>query len=133
MAKWIKENTPKDSVFISDPETQNIIGSLSNRETIRGPYPNLNEEEAMYKGFSANSSKESKRIFCEISKSNNTYIIVSGRISKWIARDKREPTWKVWMPQDFEKFSSFDNFFSESYFENVHNEENQIYVFKVKC
>ena len=132
MSEWIHDNTPNNSFILSEPETQNIVGALSDRLTLKGPYPNSTEKEMIHIALNTTNPKESVKISCDLLRSNNIYIVISGRVALWLDRVEYSPTWSVWMPQNMSYFEGYNKFFDDTYFEYVHNESDQVYLFKIK-
>lgn len=153
--QWIKQNTPKDTLIISDRTTEFIIGGLSNRDIVLGRGNNLmfNEIEIVADILLNPDPKEAFDTIKDISQygnltsysyvympenlveHNKTVIIINGRTTKYLKAYSNSDIFSArqasGMPSNFEHFDGFDKFFNTTYYKLIYSIPNKIYIFEV--
>ncbi len=155
---WIRENTPKKTLIISDPATMGIVPGCSNRKisndpaiTKGGRYPSvlLNAPiepplqqyiEDLRGIFMENYTANVYRDIKEISEFDNVLVVISKRTLFWIENNysdyKCERSCMLYpysrTNKNISDFPHFKKFFNSDYFELVFEVPNKIYIFKFK-
>ena len=155
-ATWISENIDSNAIIISDPMTQLIIASLSDKINIAEGH-NSYAISLTKKMFTAENPHEAYNLTNKIinsTLSNNNYdgyyysfygqlpsqddkilIILSGRTVNWINNPKARHPIYLWrsnnFPGKFNPYSGFENFYDKTHF--VHLYENEgVHIFEVR-
>jgi len=156
---WIKHNTPKDTFIISDPATLGIIIGWSNQKMSNDPVitkhgkmptmplntnidPPLQEYIETLKTvfIEKDSTKTYKKIEKVTNNSNNSLVVISKRTMYWIENNYSDYKCQqscMWYPYSetnisLHEVSYFKKFFNSSYFELIYNDNDKIYIFRVK-
>ncbi|MFH1256292.1 MAG: hypothetical protein V1494_03275 [Candidatus Diapherotrites archaeon] len=131
MGGWLENNTALNTIIVSEPETQNILGGFSNRETIKGPYMSVTEQILLKEAILTGDANRSNYLIKSLVKDGESIVvIVSGRVFWWANQNNRFTP--VYGPHKFEMFDGFSKFYDEDYFEFLHDENKEIYAFKLK-
>lgn len=155
LGRWVKQNTEKDTLIISDRSTEFIIGGLANRDIViaRGKDRRFDEvtviADIMLDSDAESAHKKIKEISNygnftsytytykqeEIKKHNQTLIIINGRtvnVLKAYQKNGALSARHAGTPVNFETFDGFSKFFNEEFFELIYSIPGNIYVFEVK-
>ena len=146
---WVKRNTPKDAILISEPNTRVIFSSLANREEsfnlmgvnskIREIFETTNATQAYDLILELRESVLRKDQALSVSGARflegcrPVIIIVNGRTSKMVLTPN--VTYGPAHPFLFEPFEGFGKFNDTDYYiplYEVHEEYEHIYIFGVK-
>ncbi len=134
MSLWIKENTPRDALLVSDLITQEIIMGLSLRESFGKKYffpgPSLELLEALKSNDTRNIAETIYDILPPEVRNRKVYLIVSGRLEKWL--ESENPNAGIWGPKSLEDLSLVTLLMNSPYFRLVHSIDNKIFLFEVK-
>lgn len=146
-ASWISQNTPKDTIVISEPNTQIIIAALANREEgsffpgdrsidLKTIFTTTNASEAhllilQYRQLRIEYDEVRANLGSRFLQGNRPVIVViDGRVSVMIENSNAESGPNV--PVAFKPFDGFYKFYDSSYFTLLHNVNDEIYIFAVK-
>ena len=146
-ANWIAQNTPKDTIVISEPNTRVVLAALANREEsscfygdasidLRTVFVTTNASEAhrliaQYRQLRINYDEmRAKRGSRFLHGNRSVIVVINGRVSRMIENPnaKSGPNVPVW----FKPFDGFYKFCNSSYFTLLHKVDEQMYIFGVK-
>jgi len=147
-AKWLKKNTPYETIIVSDPYTINILGSLSGigyttdgrmfvTDTATAPIPNgaQNLFKEITRSFTYQKLVELNTLYdksdelkgINFSSSREMVVVINGgKAAAWLAGKDSS----VYLP--FETFSGFERLFKARSLELAYNQSGQYYIFKAK-
>jgi len=154
-AKWLRENTPENSLIISDYVTMQLMSPLSNKmlpipRSYRIQALNYSDQQAvlyiknMLSGYFDNITlcaryliekmDSADKRYCESVNiawnQSNVLIILTSRTIKWL---EQQGTAEIWLPPDEPVDPKFLRLFQESNsLELIYSYETKIYIFRVK-
>ena len=131
MASWIRENTPSDSVIISEPVTQNIFEALANRQSLGGMFVEIDKINEIKNALLLDEDTISTYTLRNISnnKKGTVILIISGRVLYWI-NSKLD---KIFHPHDIKpQYMEYIRKMNNSHnFNLLHQVSNQIFAFEL--
>ena len=138
MGIWIRDNTPSNSIIISDPETVYLISGISGREIIIPTVmlvQDLRLEDHVILDLIKNNilktldPEMAYNYSSLLGKENTAIIIISGRTLKWISQNSYQFIQK---PFSFYNTTCFEKFFNNSYFRFLKKfGEDEIFAFEL--
>ncbi len=158
---WMKNNAAENTLILSDPQTMVIISSISNERAVPHltynskiqndlfdalnssttieAYSNIHtllKDENMAKLYAiyASESKASQEWPKRQQNVSSAVVVIEGRTCYWIKTKRKNEFSK---PQEFYPMTECEEisniFFNDTYFTLLHNESDQIYIFKVNA
>lgn len=157
---WIKNNVAEKTLILSDPQTMVMISSISDKMGVPSVTGNMKIQNDLFNALNSSTSIEAYNnihkllkdenmtklyaIYASESKASQEWVkrqqqnltsavvVIEGRTCYWIKHKKRKEYFK---PRSFypmtecKKISNI--FFNDTYFTFLHNESDQIYIFRV--
>lgn len=138
MGIWIKDNTPKNSIIISDPETIYLMSGISGRQLIISIAMLVQDlqlsdqiklkliKDNIFNSLDVDLAYNYSKI---IGGYNKVIIVISGRTAQWVSSLSYQ---FVQQPISFYEIPGFTKFFNTSYFKLLKQYgNNQIYAFEL--
>lgn len=158
---WIKNNVTEATLILSDPQTMVIISSISNQRAVPHVQFNNKIQTDLFDSLNSSTSIEAYNAIHKLIKNENmskiyaiyayeskasqewvkrqrnvssAVVVMEGRTCYWIKTRRKNEFSK---PQEFYPMTECSGilniFFNDTYFTLLHNESDQIYVFRVNA
>ncbi len=125
VAQWLKENTSPEDLIITDTVNSLFFSAYSERHSFMPAEDIMNE--VMVK-------KKAEKVYSLLKEQDQRILIyIDGRTSFWVRqRDQEEVFYAPNQEKKFKTFKGFNKFLDDQYFNIVHHQEDQFYIFELK-
>ncbi len=133
-AIWIRENTPKDSVIVSDAITQQVIRGLSFRDGVGRSYMLSDDRmQILYEAFESNDTERTVQLILSILpesfKNRSIYIVITGRTTGWL--NSENPRMLFWPPREIVDYTIINRLNNSDDLSLVYSVDSQVFIFRL--